>query len=66
MVRAPIEVSPAEADVIKLTEGSTDVPRGPTVYGPSGEDNNSRKPTTPYAFEGANQSRFAERAYSGK
>ena len=62
MVRAPIEVSPVEADVITLTDGSTDSPRGPTVYGRSGEDNNRRKPRRMYVCEGSFQFRSAERA----
>ena len=65
MVRAPIEVSPSEADVITLAEGSTDAPRGPTVYGRSGEDNNRRKPKSLRASEGELLYRYAERAYTG-
>lgn len=62
MVRSAIEVSPVEADVITLTEGSTDAPRGPTVYGRSGEDNNRRKPRFLTVSEGVNPYRSAERA----
>jgi hypothetical protein len=66
VVRAPIDDSPVEADVISLTEGSTDALRGPTVYGRSGEDNNRRKPTSQFVREGESQLRFAERAFPGQ
>ena len=65
MVRAPIDDSPVEADVITLTEGSTDAPRGPTVYGRSGGHNNRRKPKYVSESEGSYLPRNAERAYSG-
>ena len=37
----------------------------PTAYGRSGEDNNRRKPMSPFVSEGEFQLRLAERAYSG-
>ena len=54
-----------EADVITLTEGSTDAPRGPTIYGPFGEGNTRRKPRFLHELEGESLNRLAERAYSG-
>ena len=54
-----------EADVITLTEGSTDALRGPTVYGRSGEDNNRRKPRYLRVSEGEFQRRYAQRASTG-
>ena len=65
MYRAPIDDSPVEADVITLTEGSTDAPRGLTVYGRSGEGNNRRKPMNQRDFEGGQAIRDAERASMG-